>query len=145
MTDNDIDKLRKDYREMKAPPALATRISVHVNERSARRRNWMPAAAAASVAVVAVFLLFSTPQQQEGTTPTLVAENTTPKPTMSSLARVMKKRPSISVPSLSQVRTHSIPPPPSKPVPQTTKPAVETKTYFDIEPSISKEKDHVHS
>lgn len=144
MTENDIEKLRKDYRAIEAPPALATRIRAHTAEQSTRRIAWLPAAVGAAFAVTAVFLLFTTLQQEQPATDALLAENSTPKPSMASLARIMKKKPSVSVPSLSQVRVRTLPAPPPKPVLRPDKPSG-TKSYLDIPNSLSKEKDHAHS
>lgn len=144
MKEDDIQKLREDYRSIEAPAALATRIRAHAAEQSAHRRSWLPAAVGAAVAVTAVFLVFTNLQQDERGTSTLVAENSTPKPSMASLARVMQKRPTVTAPSLSQVRVRTLPAPPPKPLPRPKK-SPETKTYFDIEHSISEENDHAHS
>ncbi|MDJ0711336.1 MAG: hypothetical protein QNJ14_13135 [Woeseiaceae bacterium] len=144
MTNNDIEELRKDYRAIEAPPALATRIRAHADARQTRRRRWIPATVGAALAVTAAFLLLTTLLQEQHVATTLVADNTEPKPSMASLARVMNKRPSVSAPSLSQVRTRTLPAPPRKPVPQTDKPPA-TKSYLDIPHSIAKEKDHAHS
>ncbi|MEL7187247.1 MAG: hypothetical protein AAFN50_12565 [Pseudomonadota bacterium] len=144
MKESDIEKLRKDYRAIEAPPALATRIRAHTAEQQNRRRGWLPAAVGAAFAVTAAFFLFTNLQQDERLTDTLVAENSTSKPSMASLARVMQKRPTVSAPSMSQVRVRTLPAPPPKPVPQSKKPPA-TKSYFEIEDLIPKEKDHAHS
>jgi len=133
----DIDKLKQDYREIRAPEHLATRIRAEVSDRDLPKRSWLPALAPVAVAVAAVTVAPLLMQQQPGD------ETVAPKPTsMSSLTRVSSLKPEMSTPSLSKMKSVTVPALPRKPKPNSEE---TPQTYFDIEDENLKEKDHAYS
>ena len=135
MTD-DIDKLKRDYQDIRAPAHLATRIRAEVADRDLPRRSWLPAIATVAIAVAAVTVTPVLLQQQ-------ASEQVAPKPTsLSSLSGISAKKPAMQAPSLSKVRSVTVPALPKKPRPA---PAKEPQSNFEFEDEYSKEKDHVYS
>lgn len=133
----DIDKLQKDYREIRAPEHLATRIRAEVADRDLPRRSWLPALAPVAVAVVAVTVAPLLMQQQAGD------EAATPKPTsMSTLTRVSSLKPAVAAPSLSDMKSVKVPTLPRKPKPDSEK---TPQTYFDMKDENFKETNHAYS
>ena len=133
----DIDKLRQDYREIRAPEHLATRIRAEVADRDSPRRSWLPALAPIAVAVAAVTVAPLLMQQQPG------EDTVAPKPTsLSSLTRVSSLKPEMSTPSHSKLKSVKVPALPRKPKPDSEQ---TPQTYFDIEDENLKEKDHAYS
>ena len=133
----DIDKLRQDYRRIRAPGHLATRIRAEVADRSLPRRSWLPALAPIAVAVAAVTVAPLLTQQQPAD------ETVAPKPTsMSSLTRLSTLKPEMSTPSLSTMKSVSVPALPRKPEPDSKQ---TPQTYFDIEDENFEEKDNAYS
>jgi len=129
MTDN-LKQLKSNYRNIKAPPYLATRIRANVADRAPRQRSWVSAiTAAVAVAVISVTIILL--QQQPSQTMT--------SPSFATLSRMMPDRPAVPVPSLSNVR--SIKTPALPPKPKLNQPNTE-QTYFDFENSDLKETDH---
>lgn len=133
----DIDKLKQDYREIRAPEHLATRIRAEVADRDLPRRSWLPALAPIAVAVAAVIVapLLMQQQSDDGTV--------APKPTsMSTLTRLSTMKPAVTAPSFSNMKSVKVPALPRKP-----KPAAEQapQTYFDMKDENLKEKDHAYS
>lgn len=136
MSEN-IDKLQQDYREIRAPAHLATRIRAEVADLESPRRSWLPALAPIAVAVAAVTVAPLLMQQQPGD------ETVAPKPTsLSSLTRLSALKPEMSIPSLSRMKSVKVPALPRKPKPDSEQ---TPQTYFDIEDENLKEKDHVYS
>ena len=134
---DDIDKLKRDYREIRAPGYLATRIRAEVADRNSPGRSWLPALAPIAVAVAAVTVAPLLMQQQPGD------EAAAPKPTsLSSLTRVSSLKPEMSTPSLSKMKSVKVPALPRKPKPDSEQ---TPQTYFDIEDENLKEKDHAYS
>jgi hypothetical protein len=70
----DIDKLRQDYRGIRAPEHLATRIRAEVADQVRPRRSWLPALAPIAVAVAAVTVAPLLMQQQSGDDTRVIAE-----------------------------------------------------------------------
>jgi len=133
----DIDKLRQEYREIRAPGHLATRIRAEVAGLDSPRRSWLPALAPIAVAVAAVTVAPLLMQQQPGD------ETVAPKPTsLSSLTHLSSLKPEMSTPSLSKVKSVTVPALPRKPKPDSEQ---TPQTYFDIEDENLKEKDHAYS
>ena len=133
----DIDKLKQDYRGIRAPKHLATRIRAEVADQGRPRRSWLPALVPVAVAVAAVTVAPLLMQQQSGD------ETVAPKPTsMSSLTRVSSLKPEMSTPSLSKMKSVTVPALPRKPKPDSEQ---TPQTYFDIEDENLKEKDHAYS
>ena len=133
----DIDKLKQDYREIRAPEHLATRIRAEVADRDSPRRSWLPTLVPIAVAVAAVTVAPLLMQQQTGD------ESVAPKPTsLSTLAHVSSQKPAMPVPSLSKMKSVKVPTLPRKPRPDSEQ---SPQTYFDIEDENLKEKDHAYS
>lgn len=134
---DDIDKLKQDYHEIRAPEHLATRIRAEVADRDSPRRSWLPTLVPIAVAVAAVTVAPLLMQQQPDD------ETVAPKPTsLSSLTRVSSLKPEMSTPNLSGLRSVTVPTLPRKPKPDSER---TPQTYFDIEDENLKEKDHAYS
>jgi len=133
----DIDKLKQDYRDIRAPGHLGTRIRAEVADRDLPTRSWLPALAPIAVAVAAVTVAPLLMQQQPGD------ETVAPKPTsLSSLTRVSSLKPEMSTPSLSKMKSVTVPALPRKPKPDSEQ---TPQSYFDIEDENFKENDHAYS
>ena len=133
----DIDRLKQDYRDIRAPGHLATRIRAEVADRDLPTRSWLPALAPIAVAVAAVTVAPLLMQQQPGD------ETVAPKPTsLSSLTRVSSLKPEMSTPSLSKMKSVTVPALPRKPK---TDSEQTPQSYFDIEDENLKENDHAYS
>jgi len=134
---DDIDKLQQDYREIRAPEHVATRICAEVADRDSPRRTWLPALAPIAVAVAAVTVAPLLMQQEPGD------ETVAPKPTsLSTLTRVSSLKPGMTAPSLSSMKSVKVPALPRKPK---TELQEQPQTHFDIENEHLKEKDHAYS
>ena len=132
---DDLEKLKKDYRAIRAPAHLATRILAETRDRP--RRSWLPAAATVAVAVAAVTVAPILLQQQAG------EDSVAPKPTsLSSLSGISASKPKVKAPSLSSVKSVTLPALPKKPAPKTDK---EPQSFFDIETEHMKEKHNAYS
>ncbi len=127
-----LDQLKRDYRDIEAPPYLATRIRASVGDRRVRTHRWMPAAAATVLVAAVVWL---SPLVEDTTTPTPT------KPSLSALAALKPQKPAVSAPSLSKIKTVSVPRMPAKPKLDSTKP--QTNTTDDL--GTLKEKDHANA
>ena len=125
---DDIDKLKRDYRDIRAPAHLATRIRAEVADRGQPRRSWLPAMATVAIAAAALTITPVLLQQRS------TEETATPKPTsMSTLARVASQKPAMTAPSLTRMKSVKLPALPRKPKPDSEK------------TSMYKEKDHAYS
>jgi hypothetical protein len=132
-----INKLRKDYRDIRAPEHLATRIHAEVADRKPPHRSWLPAFAPVAVAVAAVTVAPLLMQRQASD------ESVPPKATsMSTLTRVSSLKPAVTAPSFSNMKSVKVPALPRKPKPDTEK---APQTYFDMKDENFKEKDHAYS
>ena len=127
----ELDQLKQDYRDIKAPPYIATRIRAGVGDDPRRAHRWMPAAAA-TVLVAAVVWLSPLTEEPMTATPA--------KPSRSALAPLKPKKPAVSAPSLSKLRTVSVPRMPAKPKLDSKKP--QTNKTDDL--GTLKEKDHAN-
>ena len=133
----DIDKLKRDYQAIRAPAHMATRIRAETRERVRPRRSWLPAIATVAVAIAAVTVAPVLLQQQAGD------ETAAPRPTsLSSLSGISSNKPKIKAPSLSSVKSVTVPALPKKPRPADEK---EPQSYFDTETEHMKEKHHAYS
>ena len=113
---DDLEALKRGYREISAPPHLATRIRAQVADRPAARSHWVPIVTTAlAVAAIAWVLPFALQQQVSQ-----VAKPT--KPSLSALAALKPNKPKHAAPSLSQLKSVSIPAAPPRPKPRTTVP-----------------------
>lgn len=127
---DDLEQLKRDYRRIKAPPYLATRIRAEVADRPAHRRRG-PAMAAVAVAI-AVIVLTPLVQQERST-------QTTRAPSLTMLSRLTPNKPLVPAPSLSRVRSVRSPALPPRPL---LKPTPKPQTYFDTD--ALKETDHAY-
>lgn len=133
----DIDKLKQDYRAIRAPEHVATLIRAEVADRESPRRTWLPTLVPVAVAAAAVTVAPLLMQQQSGD------ETVAPKPTsLSTLTRVSSLKPGTTAPSLSRMKSVKVPALPRKPQ---TKSQEQPQTKFDIEIEHLKEKDHAYS
>lgn len=134
MTD-EFDELKRAYRDVKAPPHLATRIRAEVGDQRVRSHSWMPAGAAIMAVVLVVFLV---PYVGEQTPP----QSATPsRPSLSAIAALKPDKPAHTSVSMSQLKTVKKPKLPAKPQLKGTKP----QTNLDIESDLLEEKNHVLS
>lgn len=108
---NELDGLKRDYQDIKAPPHLATRIQASVAERPARTLGWLPAAATAIVATAAVWIF---PIAWQGAA---VDVPTPARPSLSTLATLKPVKPPGVAPSLSRIQSVPRPQMPAKPKP----------------------------
>ena len=131
----ELDELRANYRDIKAPQHLATRIKAEVSDRPLRSHGWMPATATAMVAAL-VALLLPVFWQQAG-----VDAPQPTKPSLSALASLKPDKPEVRTPNLSQVRSPRAPRMPKKPRLKKDQP----QTQYRFEDEVLKENDHAHS
>ena len=124
-----LEQLKCDYRAIKAPPHLATRIRASVSDEQRRSVRWLPAIAATAIAVAATGL-FPLIDQPSGVAPL--------KPSLSTLATLKPEKPAVPSPSFSKVRSFSVPLMPAKP--KLPKP----QTNQTSESEYLKEKDHAN-
>ena len=129
---DELDDLKRAYRDINAPPHLATRISANVTGERVRSHAWMPATATL-MAVAAIIWMLPLVMQQSVVTTTPI------KPSLSALASLKPAKPAVVAPSLTQLRSVSVPKMPAKPKPaRSSKP----QTHHRLENDFLKEKDH---
>lgn len=121
-----IDELQKEYREIKAPQHLATRIRAEVAERPDRSHSWMPAGATV-MAIALVAWLAPLGEQQTGTSPTMPS-----KPSVTAIAALMPDSPATVSVSLSQLKTAKKPKMPPKPRPASATPRTNLESETDL-------------
>lgn len=113
--ERDIDSLRREYRELRAPARLAGRIRAHLREEPETTRAWPAPALAALAGAIAVAALLAVLEWRHGD-----ADGTAVQPTsLTVLSLAAKSRPEGSVPGLSSVRGMTLPAPPSRPTDDT--------------------------
>ncbi len=137
---NDIDKLKRDYRAVEAPPHLATRIRAEVGDRTYRHRAWLPAAVTMVLAVgLALPFLWqgTTPQPPEQSTRTSQPTS----PSLSALTSLTPDKPKVTTPNLSQLRSVPTPSMPPRPRLNTQRP----QSSLDTEHENLQEKDHANA
>jgi hypothetical protein len=134
MTDS-VDKLKRDYRDIEAPAALATRVRAEVADRASRPHSWMPATATVLVVVAALWLL---PYSDVPPTDTAAKSS---KPSLSTLATLKPGKPDVPAPSLSSLRSVKVPKMPRKPKLAPADP--QTNSLFESE--LMEEMDHAHT
>ncbi len=134
MTD-ELDDLKRDYRAIAAPPHLATRIHASVADSRTRSSFWMPAAVTCT-AIVALFwmLPFTTQVSSDATA-------TPARPSMSALAALKPTKPAGPSPSMSQLRSVSVPKMPTKPKTATRS---QPQTNYHFENKTLKENDDAY-
>ena len=136
---NGLERLKRDYRAIDAPPFLATRVRATVARRPARARRWMPAAATAFVAIAAIGLLPIMLQRP------VDAPLSVKAPSFTSLATLAPNETMFSTPSLTHVRTVSMPSMPTKPAPKPATKPQQPQTYFDSQHVTLEETPDAHS
>ena len=132
----ELEEIKRDYRKVSAPPHLATRIRAELADRPPSRSNWVPLVTTAlAVASIAWMLPFAMQQQVPQTTkPT--------KPSLSALAALKPDKPTRAAPSLSRLKSVSIPAAPSRPQPRTTVPRSGIDT--ELQNETMEETNHVY-
>ena len=131
----DLQDLKRDYQSISAPPYLATRVAASVADSRVRSRFWMPAAVTCT-AILALFWVLPLTNQ--------VANDVADKPvrpSLAALAALKPSKPSVATPSMSQLRSVSVPQMPAKP--KLVKPA-KTQTNHQIENDSLEEKTNVY-
>ncbi len=130
---NELEKLARDYRDVKAPPYLATRIRAEVANRPVRNHGWLPVATTAVLAAAIIGLgpMFWNSAGGPDAHPAT--------PSLTTLASIKVEKPSAVSPSLSKVRTFKAPRMPAKP--KATGPKEQTNSLIEI----FEEKDHAHT
>ncbi len=130
MTD-DLNELKQAYRDIKAPPHVATRIRATVGSRTHRPRYWIPSAISAAAAVAIVMFLQNVPEPESVTARPV-------KPSLSALSSLKPEKPTNV--DISFTRLRSVPKPrmPAKPKP------VKPQSRSEIEYEVFEEKDHAH-
>ena len=121
-----LETMRDDYRAVKAPRYLKTRIQAEVagGRRRTSLQRWHPIAAGVTLALG---LLVATPllKEESGTR----ASGTPPLPSLAAASRVVPRKPATSLLSLSRLRTVKKPRLPTRPspgaAPQTRHPDVD--------------------
>ncbi|MGI9287065.1 MAG: hypothetical protein ACR2P1_16900 [Pseudomonadales bacterium] len=137
-TSLELEKLAGDYRAIKAPPDLASRVQVQLDERYASRGWWLPAlGAVATLAGVAIFLLTLSPPRESNS---VVAHI----PTLSTVAKIRLQKPAALLPSLTDIRNVSTPAMPAKPnITRPTKPSNEIN--HDAQLNRKKERENAYT
>ena len=134
MTD-DLQQLKRDYRDIEAPPYLAARIRAAVADHSTPRRYWLPALATVAVALAVISVTAILLQPQSARTMTSMS------PSLAILTRMMPDKPAVPVPGLAKMRSPKTPALPSKPK---LNRANKEQTFFDFENEVLKETDHAY-
>jgi len=132
---DELDDLKRDYRAIAAPPHLATRIHASVADSRARSGFWMPAAVACTAIVALVWVLPFTTQV------TSDAVEKPAKPSMSALAALQPSKPAGPSPSMSQLRSVTVPSMPAKPRLATPS---QPQTNYHFENNTLKEKNDAY-
>ncbi len=141
MTD-DLDKLKRDYRAVEAPPHLATRIRAEVGSRTYRSRPWLPAAVTMVLAIgIALPILWqqTTPQPPEPAETPRASQPTSPS--LSALTSLTPNKPKVAAPNLSQLRSVPTPRLPPRPNLNTPRP----QSSLDTEHENLQEKNHANA
>lgn len=134
MTDQ-VDELKQAYRDIKAPPHLATRIQAEVADQRVRSHSWVPAGATAMAIVLVAWLA---PYVSEQTASPSAAPS---RPSLTAIAALKPDAPAGTSVSLSQLKTLKKPRLPTKPKLKATKP----QTNLDEERDLLEEKNYVLS
>lgn len=129
--ERDLDGLRRRYREIEAPPYLATRIRAAAGDRAHRRTWWRPALAAIPAVVIAIVIV-----------PLVLQQQPAGKPTLTSLPDVSSARPDLSSLSMARIRSVRTPALPRKP--EVEKPEKPQSNFdYDDQEDRPEEKAHV--
>lgn len=130
---DELHNLRRKYRNITAPPALATRVLASVPETGVRHHGWLPVVASL-VAVVVIFGL-----APFGLSPHSGKSSTPLRPSLTALATLKPGKPTMTAPNLARLRSVSVPSMPPKPA----EPA-QPQTNNPTENEFFKEKYHAH-
>ncbi len=128
-----LDDLAREYREVRAPATVATRVRAEVRDRRAPRFGWVPIASTAALAAV---LAGALPMLWQSTA---VTPEQATRPSLSRLASLKVERPDSVSPSLSKLKTVKAPAMPARPS------RVPPKEQTNTEIEFLEEKDHAHS
>lgn len=131
---DDLEDLKREYNAIAAPQHLVTRINASVADSQTRSSFWMPAAVTCT-AILALIWFVPLMMQVE---PGVASQPTTPS--LSALAALKPTKPSLS-PSMTQLRTVSIPRLPAKPKPKAPS---KTQTNYQFEIEVLKEKNDAY-
>jgi len=132
---DELRSLQRQYRNIEAPPHLATRIKASVDTASRPAMRWLPVSAAAMVIVATVWIVPNLVQQ------TTISKEPPSKPSLSALASLRPVKPERARPSLAQLRSVSAPAMPRRPKITTAEPQSRQQPNGEF----MKEKDHAHS
>lgn len=102
--ETEVDELRRNYRELRAPAYLKTRIRANLTKPAARPRRWLPAGALASLVIVVGLVFVGTPRDS--------ATIRVTSPSLVGLSGVVPAKPKQLTLSLSGIR---VPPKPTRP------------------------------
>ena len=146
---NDLDKLKRDYRDIEAPPQLAARIRAEVGDRTYRSRPWLPAAVTMVLAIgIALPFLWqqTTPRPPEQASQASQTSQTSrasqpSSPSLSALTSLTPDKPRVAAPNLSQLRSVSTPRMPPRPQLKPRRP----QSSLDTEHENLQEKDHANA
>lgn len=130
---DELKKLTDDYRDIEAPPWIATRVRAEVRNRPVRNHGWLPVATTAVLAAGIIGLGPLLWQTTAGPDP----RPTTPS--LTTLASIKVEKPPAVSPSLTRVRTLKAPRMPAKP--KQNAPKEQTNSLIEI----FEEKDHAHT
>jgi len=133
--DDEFNDLKRDYRAITAPPHLATRIRANIADSRSHSSFWMPAAVTCTAIVALVWILPFTTQVSSD------RPATPAKPSLSALAALRPTKPAVPSPSMSQLRSVSVPKMPAKPKPATSS---QPQTNYLFENETLKEKNDVY-
>jgi len=107
---DELHELQQAYRNIKAPPFLATRIHAALKPAGKVSHQWLPGAV--SAAVLAVTLLWFLPQTMQSQS---AQQITLSAPSLSRLALIMNQNPTLRSPDFSRLHSVKIPPLPRPP------------------------------
>ncbi|MGB5346973.1 MAG: hypothetical protein WBN23_12475 [Woeseia sp.] len=127
---NDIESLKRDYRDISAPPYLATRVRANVADASQHSRAWIPAAAMSLLLVL--FWLLPAADRPHPSAPSATAAMS-----LSTLASLQPQKPPGAAPSLSKMHSVKVPQMPAKP---SLKPSDQSTRL--LENSLTEEHNH---
>ena len=109
MNQSDIDELADNYRQIKAPEYLASKITANVEQEKIRRINWLPAFSSAfALGLITLFLVVPNGERALDNPARYSAV-----PSLTEASKLLAKKPSYSMPSLSSisgVSTHVVTP-----------------------------------
>lgn len=129
------DKLKQDYRDIKAPAHVATRIRAEVANDPLRSRSWIPAGATVMAIFIVAWLAPNVGEQP--VTPTEKSS----RPSLSAIAALKPSAPAGTSISMSNLRTVKQPKLPTKPRLNAAKP----QSNLNLESDLLEENHNAHS